>query len=76
VEEKKPSRPWDIFNANFRAIEEQVIADRTALCDACPELIRAAKVCKKCGCHMPTKIKLTNSFCPIGKWDSVDVQIS
>ena len=76
MEERKPSRPWDIFNENYKVIEKDLIENRMSLCNACPELIKVAKVCKQCGCHMPTKVKLTNSFCPIGKWDSVDIQIS
>jgi hypothetical protein len=76
MDKKRPSRPWDIFNEKFKKIEKEVVTERLAFCTSCPELIKLTSMCKKCGCHMPTKVKLANSFCPIGKWDSIDIDIS
>jgi hypothetical protein len=47
------------------------IAKRIALCGRCVHLIPKVNVCKKCGCFMPAKTRLTGAKCPIGKWDII-----
>lgn len=58
-----------------QAIEgEQVLAsdtdrtERLLICHSCEFYHRRTKRCKQCGCHIPAKIKLQASECPIKKW--------
>lgn len=60
-----------IFSAISKAEyldDVELIDKRMSLCLECPELISITKQCKKCGCFMSVKTKLTNAVCPIGKW--------
>ncbi len=43
-------------------------AARYAICKECPQLIKATKTCKECGCFMVAKTKLEKATCPLGKW--------
>lgn len=61
------TRPWDILNPSLHTTEEIANA-RYEICLGCPELIEVTKQCKKCGCFMVAKTKLSNATCPIGKW--------
>ena len=40
--------------------------DRMSICRGCEHYKDKTKTCKKCGCFMPAKTKLTKSKCPIG----------
>ena len=53
-------------------IEVQAKA-RRKVCDACPEKGSTFGVdtCKKCGCVLSFKTKLTDAECPLGKWNNV-----
>lgn len=62
------TRPWDIISPKTEYVEKNVSDQRFEICKACPELISLTKQCKKCGCHMPTKTKLSNAVCPLNKW--------
>ncbi len=62
------SRPWDFLNLDTNYVEESVRSSRMSTCEACPELIQLTKTCKKCGCFMAAKTKLSNATCPINKW--------
>ena len=70
---QRPARPWDLFNKNLGRVEEEVAAERFALCQACPAYIKMTHQCKECGCIMNAKVKLPNASCPLGKWDAVAV---
>lgn len=72
-EKRRQARPWDMFNKNLGRVEESIHKERFALCLECPHLIQLTKQCTKCGCFMEMKTKLPNAFCPIGKWDAVDI---
>jgi hypothetical protein len=48
--------------------DSQTADNRFSICQQCPEFISATTQCKKCGCIMKAKTKLTKAFCPIGKW--------
>lgn len=61
-------KPWDLINPNTEWAEESLFKERYQLCQACPELIKLTKQCKKCGCFMAAKTKLKMASCPIGKW--------
>ena len=47
---------------------EEEIETRLAICNKCPEFIKATSTCKKCGCFMILKVKIKKMTCPIGKW--------
>lgn len=60
-----------IFNAISPASysdDIELINKRMSICLECPELIKITKQCKKCGCFMSVKTKLTNAACPLEKW--------
>jgi predicted Zn-ribbon and HTH transcriptional regulator len=50
------------------------VARRIALCGRCVHLIPNINVCKKCGCFMPAKTRLSGARCPIGKWEKIEVK--
>lgn len=62
------TRPWDMINPSTEFVEESAASARMDICLTCPELIKATKQCKKCGCFMHLKTKLEKAVCPIGKW--------
>lgn len=61
------SRPWHLLSSEMRTTDE-VASTRLKICLECPELISATKQCKKCGCLMSLKTKLSNAVCPLSKW--------
>jgi hypothetical protein len=63
------ARPWDLLDKK-NYLEGGVPGERLSICRECPELLKATLQCKKCGCFMPAKVKLTASACPLGKWNS------
>jgi hypothetical protein len=66
------TRPWDLITTAER-VSDAVYEERWGMCQACPELIKLTKQCKKCGCFMKIKTTLPGAECPIGKWGKVDV---
>ncbi len=70
IENNKKSAvsPMDIVNPKTEWVDEEISNRRFAICQACPELIKLSKQCKKCGCFMAIKTKLEKAECPIGKW--------
>lgn len=71
----RTAKPWDLLNKNLR-VDDAIAEERFAICKACPELIPVTNQCRKCGCMMSQKTKLSNASCPIGKWSKVEVEIS
>lgn len=61
-------RPWDFLNPDTEYASEEESARRYSICKVCPELIDLTKQCKKCGCFMAAKTKLSGATCPIGRW--------
>ena len=61
-------RPWDLFKKNSGRVSEEVSNFRYEICKVCPHFIKATTQCKKCGCIMSAKVKLSEADCPIGKW--------
>ena len=47
---------------------EKSESERIKICKSCDEFIQITTICKKCGCFMILKTKLTKSKCPEGKW--------
>ena len=60
--------PNDILNPNTEWADKEISNSRMNICKSCPELIKLTKQCKKCGCFMAVKTKLTGAECPLGKW--------
>ena len=71
TEDSKPARPWDVVNPNIPHVDEQLKAQRMAICGGCEHLIKFTKQCKKCGCFMHLKTLLPHASCPVGKWEAV-----
>ena len=70
----KKARPWDIFNKNIEKVSSKIQEERMSICIGCPELIKATKQCKKCGCFMEMKTKLPHAECPLQKWNKVELE--
>jgi hypothetical protein len=70
IENNKNSQvgPMDLFNPNTVWASDEKSSERYSICNACPELIKLTKQCKKCGCIMSKKTKLELATCPLGKW--------
>lgn len=70
--EKRDVRPWDLFrNSNTpegARVTEEVQKKRYDICKGCPDFISLTSQCKRCGCFMKHKSKLSAASCPIGKW--------
>lgn len=64
------ARPWDFLDINADYVSKELAEERLSLCKACPELIPLTSTCKKCGCFMVAKVKLSKASCPLGKWSS------
>jgi hypothetical protein len=69
---ERPARPWDLLNKNIGRVETVVAAERFAICKSCPELLPTGN-CRECGCFMSLKVKLPNAFCPLHKWEKVEI---
>jgi hypothetical protein len=54
--------------------DKATIESRRAICRECPEAIPCAKAigrfcqCRKCGCLLKAKTKLSSEACPLGHW--------
>lgn len=62
------TRPWDIVNPKAEVVDLHTSESRISICLSCPSFIALTKQCKKCGCFMPAKTKLSNAKCPLNKW--------
>ncbi len=69
----KTVRPWDLFNRNEERVPDEVKEKRFNMCKECPFFINMTGTCKKCGCFMDAKTKLSNASCPVGKWKAVKI---
>ena len=58
----------DLFDPRQPRSEEELKADRLAICAECPFFIKRSKRCSKCGCYMKLKTSLEQAKCPVGKW--------
>jgi len=66
--EKNGVTPLDLLNPATKSADKEVAILRMQTCLSCPELIKISHQCKKCGCFMDIKTKLSAAKCPIGKW--------
>lgn len=74
-EKRRAVKPWDLLNKNMARTEDAMQKERMSICKSCPDLIKATGQCKHCGCFMELKTKLADAYCPLGKWDAVDIKI-
>ena len=58
----------DTIKGTVETSEENLSKERLDICNACPYLKSALRICGKCGCYVPSKVKYKSSQCPIGKW--------
>jgi hypothetical protein len=73
--EKKPRpvRPWDMLNKSMGRLTPDKVDERLAICYQCPSFLPRTARCDECGCFMKQKAKLANAYCPLGKWDAVQL---
>ena len=64
----KKASPVDFFKSSTEYVSDEVSAERYAECESCKYFIQLTKQCRKCGCFMHIKTKLSHAECPIGKW--------
>ena len=62
------TRVWDLVNPNVSRLDPEAAEARFLICKSCPELISITNQCKKCGCFMTAKTKLSLATCPLKKW--------
>jgi hypothetical protein len=62
------TRPWDLLNPKTEFASDELQEQRYSVCRSCPEFIDLTTQCKKCGCIMKLKTKLSAAQCPINKW--------
>ena len=48
--------------------DQDIIDKRCDECQKCEFLFKPTGSCKKCGCFMQVKTKISTASCPIGKW--------
>ena len=61
-------KPWDILNPNEPRSDEQIKADRLAICENCEHFKQKMRQCRLCNCFMDIKTTLTRAKCPVDKW--------
>ena len=49
--------------------DQKIVDKRWSECQGCEHLIKATNQCKKCGCFMKVKTRISTARCPIGKWE-------
>tara|TARA_R110002051_G_scaffold63610_1_gene115802 strand:- start:954 stop:1145 length:192 start_codon:yes stop_codon:yes gene_type:complete len=59
--------PEESFFESWFMTSETTSGGRFDICKKCPFLTKRNR-CKKCGCFMKLKTKLSLAKCPIGKW--------
>jgi hypothetical protein len=66
------TRPWDLLDKNVPRTTDEVAKKRLEICNGCAHLTKLTQQCKKCGCFMHLKVKISAAECPIGKWNKVE----
>ena len=47
---------------------------RYEICKACLFYMKTSKMCMKCACIVPIKVKWKQAQCPEGKWPNCDLK--
>lgn len=58
----------DLFDPRQPRSDDEIKAERLAICNECPFLNKQFVKCTKCGCFMKLKTTLLEAKCPVGKW--------
>lgn len=66
--QQSPVGPLDAVKPGVPKVSEDVFNSRISICNACSDLIKLTKQCKKCGCFMAIKARLEAATCPLEKW--------
>ena len=48
--------------------EPEVAQHRIEICNSCEFLLEITRNCKKCGCFVDVKTKISHTSCPVKKW--------
>ena len=64
----KETKPWDLLNPNTDFVLDIIQEQRYSICKKCPEFIGLTTQCRKCGCFMKLKTKISLASCPLQKW--------
>lgn len=48
--------------------DDDIAEKRLSICKECPFFVSATSQCKKCGCFMQAKTRMSGAKCPISKW--------
>ena len=49
-------------------VDDKTYKDRLDICKSCPQLFKPTTSCKRCGCFMRIKAKISSMKCPDNKW--------
>jgi hypothetical protein len=52
----------------IKTVDDETQKSRLDICYTCPHLTKLTHQCKKCGCFMNLKTKLSEAKCPENKW--------
>lgn len=55
-------------------VDREIGLERARICASCEELFKPTFTCKQCLCFMKIKVKIPNAYCPLGKWDAVEIE--
>jgi ribosomal protein L32 len=55
-------------------LKKETAKDRYNICKNCDEFNLSLKLCKNCGCFMPTKVKISYAECPRNKWPIINIE--
>lgn len=58
----------DTVKGDVKKSDNDLITNRIAVCNICPELKPTFRICGKCGCQIDAKSRYKQSTCPLGKW--------
>ena len=54
---------------DFEKVLKNIDPDnRYKICQECEHFRSSLRQCKKCGCFLPVKVRISWSECPVGKW--------
>mgnify|MGYP003110145792 FL=1 len=57
-------------------VKDKIYKDRISICRKCEFYFKPTGTCKKCGCFMHLKTRISYTKCPLGKWYKVkDIKI-
>lgn len=58
----------DIVTGKVEYVSDEQAKARMDICRECPYMQDIMRVCKRCGCFLPAKVKFAMSSCPVSKW--------